>query len=631
MKSFVFLLLCVGISNAMQLSDVISMREKVAFKKLLETTPYTDISNAYYAVHAMKALYKGAALQVPLAQAACDSIKSADVSSIDNLFYASETLKMTPTCKYKIPAASVESISKKLSADSDSNTLYKAICILTNAGKHVPADDIIGHLEKAVEKDNSVLSSSYALLASLRLKGVKSYAGLLKSADVEDMAAQSDEVDGQYSHFENDLATTATFLTAAFKASSHIKEVKEIDADQTMLFMNFILRHKSSTSMDKIFYIATSLGSTMNSKTSYLVAKVVSGNSVSKDNPDVKVSVSNVLSIADNTVTVKVESVTRSSDNKEIISNLPLKKDAKSGFFHLKMWDVKPKSGFYDISLNVVPASGAVAGVDELEFKVKVTTMVKITDVKIASLERDATISAANMKSVDFMKKGSELASDTQQKLVMTFRVQDTMDNSYLKPHQVFVRFVHQTTSNEIIFIAEADADSLYKFEVDLNTASKEQFKSQSGKYSMELIVGDAAITNPIQWEVVDVKMKFDESVKKEKEECMYKKKKEIKHLFREKEARPPAVVSTAFTAACLAPFLVLFASWGRVGVNLSNLSLAPANLIFHIGLGAIFFTYYRFWTQINMFCTIQYLLGIGLITFIAGNKVLSKIAAQRE
>ena len=54
-----------------------------------------------------------------------------------------------------------------------------------------------------------------------------------------------------------------------------------------------------------------------------------------------------------------------------------------------------------------------------------------------------------------------------------------------------------------MIFVAEPDKNGLYKFEVNLNTAGKEQFNSASGHYSVHLIVGDASISNPVFWHFV--------------------------------------------------------------------------------------------------------------------------------
>jgi oligosaccharyltransferase complex subunit delta (ribophorin II) len=44
-----------------------------------------------------------------------------------------------------------------------------------------------------------------------------------------------------------------------------------------------------------------------------------------------------------------------------------------------------------------------------------------------------------------------------------------------------------------------------------------------------------------------------------------------------------------------------------------------------------IFLLFGVFWLQLNMFQTIKYLLGIGIVTFLCGNKLLAKIASDRK
>ena len=56
--------------------------------------------------------------------------------------------------------------------------------------------------------------------------------------------------------------------------------------------------------------------------------------------------------------------------------------------------------------------------------------------------------------------------------------------------------------SQEIIFVAEPDANAVYKFDLDL-TAKAKDFGHTNGDYAVHLIVGDAVIENPIDWHVV--------------------------------------------------------------------------------------------------------------------------------
>jgi oligosaccharyltransferase complex subunit delta (ribophorin II) len=104
----------------------------------------------------------------------------------------------------------------------------------------------------------------------------------------------------------------------------------------------------------------------------------------------------------------------------------------------------------------------------------------------------------------------------------------------------------------------------------------------------------------------------------------------EIKHMFREPEKRPPRFFSDLFTGLCLAPILILFMLWGRLGINASNFSFSLSALGFHGGLGAIFSLFLCFWLKLDMFQTIKYLIPLAIFTFLCGNKVLRFIANKR-
>ncbi len=78
-----------------------------------------------------------------------------------------------------------------------------------------------------------------------------------------------------------------------------------------------------------------------------------------------------------------------------------------------------------------------------------------------------------------------------------------------MSAHQAFVRLTHALSGAEIIFVAEqTDSSSPYKFEVDVGAKAKD-FGHRSGSYALSLLVGDAAIANPVEWHVADVKISF--------------------------------------------------------------------------------------------------------------------------
>jgi hypothetical protein len=61
------------------------------------------------------------------------------------------------------------------------------------------------------------------------------------------------------------------------------------------------------------------------------------------------------------------------------------------------------------------------------------------------------------------------------------------------------------------------------------------------------------------------------------------------------------------------------------------NSVLCPRMCLRHCFFTGIFLLFGIFWLQLNMFQTIKYLLGIGVVTFLCGNKLLAKIASDRK
>lgn len=139
-----------------------------------------------------------------------------------------------------------------------------------------------------------------------------------------------------------------------------------------------------------------------------------------------------------------------------------------------------------------------------------------------------------------------KIEADSQQKLVMRFLLRDGGSKKPMRTHQAFVRLSSASDSNsdeksrEILFVAEPDTFNLYKFdmviyylepsplpprgkllvcEIPLQPvgSAAANFDYQSGDYNVELIVGDAILSNPFQWTVATVSLKFPESTSVER------------------------------------------------------------------------------------------------------------------
>lgn len=66
------------------------------------------------------------------------------------------------------------------------------------------------------------------------------------------------------------------------------------------------------------------------------------------------------------------------------------------------------------------------------------------------------------------------------------------------------------------------------------DVGSKEKdFGSFSGMYSMSLLVGDAIIENPVQWDLADIELTFSRDPSADEASSQYKAKPVINHMFR--------------------------------------------------------------------------------------------------
>lgn len=261
---------------------------------------------------------------------------------------------------------------------------------------------------------------------------------------------------------------------------------------------------------------------------------------------------------------------------------------------------------------------------------VRVLGRVKVAQLEIGVGEADST-SAIRKQTVPFQQMlHDELQADAQQKVVLRAVLVDEATGKPITVHQAFVRLEHKATGEEIVYVAELDAQRAYKFDMDVGARSAD-FGHRSGVYALELIVGDASLSNSFRWLVADVQLRFAQPASAAPGDAAAVNRApraEIEHLFRVPEPRPARFVSDLFTALCAAPVLVLIYLWAKLGVNVSNFPCSLSAIGFHGGFGAILTLFGVFFWRLNMFETIRYLVPLALVTFFFGNRLLRSIAA---
>ena len=134
-----------------------------------------------------------------------------------------------------------------------------------------------------------------------------------------------------------------------------------------------------------------------------------------------------------------------------------------------------------------------------------------------------------------------------------------------------------------------------------MNTAAGD-FGAKSGLYSVSVIIGDAVIINPLSWVAADIEITLPAGeLESSTETGPFSPKPEIRHVFRQPDSRPPAMVSNVFSILCLAPVLIMLVIRVKIGVNVCNFPMSLAAIGFDLGLAAIFVLYFYFWLELNI------------------------------
>jgi len=209
-------------------------------------------------------------------------------------------------------------------------------------------------------------------------------------------------------------------------------------------------------------------------------------------------------------------------------------------FYEIDLMAVKPGKGFYELTMTSTPtkANSKLAGNEGAVLLVKVLGTIALENVEIGVADADQSTAPkiTGVTHPDKVKK--DLTADHHHKVIIKFSVKDKASGEKVKVHQAFVRLA--LNDAEIIYVAEPDSSNNYKFDLDISAKAKE-FGSKSGKYSVSLIVGDAVVSNPVNWNLADITLQSPAVDGQASASVpLNKPKPEIRHLFREPEKRPP-------------------------------------------------------------------------------------------
>lgn len=603
----------------------------------------TNVESVYYAVVGFEQLGRSIPNSLDICNYLLKSCNKDEYKNAESINYISSAWKAIGSCSSSLPINSlINTLNTVIDSSSSSIADYYHVASAYRAlGRKIDPTNVAKLskiLETALKKEESLLNLGYIFHIASELGP----AGKFALNKIEDTIIQADEIDGKLLQFEGGLSVTSLIVTGIEKLSISFEKLPPVTSQQIVKLTNYLLSRLTVQQPKGVIYLLSALNMLAKNKVSKPVAitLVDNGNIISAKQPNVIVKVCDVLGNPLVAIpNVIANSASRVSDDVVVISKQNFQPSSTDKtLFMLNFNDIKPQRGFYKIHISAGAASNTV--------EIKAITDVKVDYLEIGTGDADQTTQPKLVKTIYPNKLSTKIEADSQQKIVMKFMLRDTLNDKPMRVHQAFVRFstIDKTTNQlrEVIFVAEPDTTNVYKFDMPIGN-SAQTFNYESGQYAVNIIIGDALLSNSFEWYLGDVSLKFPDKsnevassdkstggVYKQKPN-IYVPKPEIKHMFREPEKRPPVFVSNLFTGLCLAPVLILLVLWIKLDVNISKFPFSISAIVFHLGLGSIFVLFGIFWLQLNMFVTLRYLFGLGVVTFLSGSKLLSYINQSQK
>ncbi|XP_050421298.1 dolichyl-diphosphooligosaccharide--protein glycosyltransferase subunit 2 isoform X2 [Adelges cooleyi] len=630
---------CVCLSSCLSTNTYLSSRDKEQLKSvLIAGLDAPNVSDIYYSLSGLQQLGQ----PIPDSEALCKKLLNAVAKSktFDTAYFASSAWKLIGKCSGKLPVdESVQNVHALLEKtnirDVQMSDLFYGIGLLNNVNvKPKDVSKLISLIKRKMKPDDPITDFGYSinLLASLGPEARFGYNRLT------DAIMQVDQVDQKYLQFEGGLSVTGLVLNGIYKFCDAVQcnSTFPLENDQVIMFGNYLLSRKSVQTSKGAYYLLSALNTLSKNNYHLPIAASLVKPMGGLDDVHKTLAVRFTTLLGEplpTTLSVGVESAML--NNKVVMSKNKLRTTADKTIYELDFNDPDLSTGIYSLVLSAQPAHSikeTLLGNLAIPLEVKVAaSTVDIVDFKVATTDSDQH-SGPSLQLKYGQKLSTPLKADSMQRINVRFSVKDNVANKNVQVHQAFVRFTNSKSGAQSVFVAELDSQNQYKLNMDLGVKAA-AFKHASGVYAMDLIIGDSLLTNPVVWTFGDIKLKFSEpdTPVAHSFEDFYKPKRLISHTFREPETRPPRIVSLLFTGLSLAPLLILFVLWTKLGVNVKNFPFSLSALGFHTGLGGIFALFVMFWLRFNMFVTLKYLLALGLATFLFGNRLLSQIARRRS
>lgn len=215
------------------------------------------------------------------------------------------------------------------------------------------------------------------------------------------------------------------------------------------------------------------------------------------------------------------------------------------------------------------------------------------------------------------------------------------------KPHQTFVRITHQVTGQSVYVVSKKSAASAasgaLSYSAVVSTAEHvKAFDHQSGRYTLSILVGDAAYASPVEYVLGTVDLVFP--AKQVTNLPLYAKSllhtsdtthtplPEITHVMRPPAQRASNFMATVFTALTVAPLAVFVIFVLSLRPNLARMG-SLASLLAVGSFTLMLVLYVSYWLAlkgVSFYDTIKYLCFLAPVTMVLGSYSLQSVEAMR-
>ncbi|KAJ1698089.1 hypothetical protein LUZ63_006601 [Rhynchospora breviuscula] len=450
-----------------------------------------------------------------------------------------------------------------------------------------------------------------------------------------------DEKNVDPDQYKGPLATSASITSGVTAFAAVSSEKLNIGGEKILGLAKFFLSIGVPGTAKDFFYQINSLASLENNRISIplvLSLPVTVLSLTSKD--QLKVEVTTVFGSHAPSLAVSLLKVL-TPDSKEVTSfeKKELEYDPENRIHFLDLSPLKIDVGKYSlifkVSVNDPEGADLYATGDQIIVTAFLTGFIKVDKAEIAVSDSDAA--SESVQKLDLSKDSLiSLSANHLQKMRLSLQLTTPLGHSF-KPHQMVVKLRHESKV-EHLFVPET---SSRQYKLVLNFLGLvEKFYYLSGRYEIELAVGDAVMENSILRSVGSIELDLPEAPEKAAKPparpvdplSRFGPKEEISHIFRAPEKRPPQELSLGFMGLTILPLLAFLIGLLRIGVNFKGFptSAVPATfaILFHGGIGAVLLLYVLFWLKLDLFTTLKALGFLAVFLLFVGHRTLSYLAS---